>query len=102
MLMALRLACLVGGAAAGPNPAPWIPPAQSAEQAAVFQRAAALAKAASSAATPLLLEALALPSISAALKGCGVPQLAALAPAQLLERIDAEIAVTETVHGRIF
>jgi hypothetical protein len=51
--------------------------------------------------TPVV-EALALPSISAALKGCGVPQLAALAPAQLLERIDAEIAVTETVHGRIF
>ena len=82
--------------AAGPNPAPWTPPAQSAAQAATFSRAAAKAQAASAAATPALLQALALPSVQAALKECGAPELP---PQQLLDRIDLEVAVTETVHG---
>jgi hypothetical protein len=51
------------------NPAPWKPPAQSAAQAATFQRAAAKARDASVAATPELLAALALPTVKAAIHG---------------------------------
>ena len=93
------LLCSLPACLAGPNPAPWTPPAQSMSQAATFKRAAAAAKAASVAATPQLLSALALPVVKAALHSCGASGLAALSPQQLLDRIDAEVQVTETVHG---
>eukprot|EP01047_Picozoa_sp_COSAG01_P033280 COSAG01_NODE_2442_length_7689_cov_89.459289_8_plen_566_part_00 len=81
------------------NPAPWTPPPQTKQQAVAFRRAAAAAKTASAAATPALLSALALPSVKAALAGCGASDLAALPAQQLLDRVDAEVAVIETVHG---
>ena len=37
--------------------------------------------------------------IKAALKGCGASELAVLPPQQLLDCIDAEVSVAETVHG---
>ena len=40
-----------------------------------------------------------IPRIKAALKGCGASELAVLPPQQLLDRIDAEVSVAETVHG---
>lgn len=82
-----------------PNPAPWTPPPQSPQQAATFQRTAAAARTASAAATPTLLSVLALPGVKTALAGCGASDLAALPAQQLLDRIDAEVAVIETVHG---
>ena len=85
--------------AIAPNPAPWTPPAQSASQVAAFARAAAAAKAASAAATPELLAALALPGVKTALSACGASELLSLSPQQLLDRIDDEVNVVETVHG---
>jgi hypothetical protein len=95
----LALLCVLPLAARALNPAPWTPPAQSPSQVAAFQRAAAAAKTASAAATPALLAALALPGVKTALDGCGASELAALPAQQLLDRVDAEVAVTETVHG---
>jgi hypothetical protein len=107
--MRRQLCCLVAlmmnaATTTAPNPAPWTPPAQSAVQAAVFAKAAAAAKLASAAAKPALLQALALPGVVAALKQCcsdGAERVRCpgLSPQQLLERIDAEIAVTEVVHN---
>lgn len=89
------LAALVAVVTA-PNPAPWLPPAQSTAQAEVFARAQAAAEVASAAAKPALLQALALPGVVAALHDCGAPSLS---PQQLLDRIDSEVAVTEVVHN---
>ena len=74
-------------------------PRQTATQRALVARLTANAKAASAAATPGLLAALADPELSELLRARGLPALAAEPPHRLLARLRAEAAAAELTHN---
>ena len=75
------------------------PPRQTATQRALVARLTADARAASAAATPALLAALATPELGQLLRQRGLPRLAAEPPAILLARLRAEAAAAEITHN---